>query len=183
MTSEVETTADLLDQARAGDIGAQQRLFDRYLRILTRWARGRLPDTARDLSETDDLVQTTLLRAFRRVSSFRPQREGAFLAYLRTILLNAVREEIRRSARHPAGEPIEDDATGSSVVSRAAGPEAIVAYERSLEALTEAQREAVILRLEFGYSYQEIADAIQSPSPDAARMFVRRALRDLAKRL
>jgi DNA-directed RNA polymerase specialized sigma24 family protein len=39
----------------------------------------------------------------------------------------------------------------------------------------------VILRLEFGYSHAEIAEALGKPSPDAARMVVARALVTLGK--
>jgi RNA polymerase sigma-70 factor (ECF subfamily) len=42
-------------------------------------------------------------------------------------------------------------------------------------------REAVILRLEFGFSHREIADAIGSPSANAARMLVSRAVEKLAR--
>src|SRR5262245_56023339 len=95
----LETTVSLLALVRQGDAQARERLFRRYLPVLTRWARGRLPLQARDLSETDDLVQVTLVRAMGRLDTFESRHEGAFLAYLRHALLNAVRDEIRRSRR------------------------------------------------------------------------------------
>jgi RNA polymerase sigma-70 factor (ECF subfamily) len=54
-------------------------------------------------------------------------------------------------------------------------------YHQGLERLTEEQREAVLLRLEFDYTYEQIAEAIGKPSADAARMTVVRALAALAK--
>ena len=54
----------LLQQAQAGDQDALNRLVARYLPRLKRWAAGRLPVWARDLSDTQDLVQETLVRAF-----------------------------------------------------------------------------------------------------------------------
>ena len=59
-----ESTFHLLDRARAGDQEALERLFERHVKPLQRWARGRLPRWARDLADTDDLVQDTLLRTF-----------------------------------------------------------------------------------------------------------------------
>jgi len=181
--SRLESTATLLSQLRAGDEEARARLVERYLPILRRWARGRLPGGARDLLDTDDLVQVTLLRALHHMEAFEPQREGAFLAYLRSIVLNAVRDEIRRAARRPASEPLEMEfpAEAPSHLERAIGREAMEAYEEALATLPEEQQEAVILRIEFGYSYPEIAEALGRPSANAARMTVSRALARLAE--
>ena len=151
--------------------------MERYIPLLQHWARGRLPGTARSLAETDDLVQVTLIRALRRVESFEPRREGAFLAYLRKILLNTIREEIRRTSRH-VHETLPEEAPQEEPED--ADVRTLDLYETGLERLNERQREAAILRLEFGYSYPQIADAIECPSPDAARMIVNRALVQLA---
>ena len=56
-------------------------------------------------------------------------------------------------------------------------------YEAALQELTEDQREAVILRIEFGMSFPEVAEAMGKPSPNAARMLVVRALVHLAERM
>ena len=42
------------------------------------------------------------------------------------------------------------------------------------------QREAIIGRVEMGYSYEELAVVLDKPSSDAARMAVARAVRRLA---
>src|SRR6478736_1451369 len=78
-----ESSFELLEGARAGDPAALDRLLSRYLSPLQRWASGRLPRWARDLSDTGDLVQETLIRTLRNIGSFRPEREGALQAYLR----------------------------------------------------------------------------------------------------
>ena len=96
MTDKLESTATLLVKVHAGDKIARERLCETYLPLLTRWAHGRLPKYARDLSETDDLVQISLINALDSLSSFTPKHEGAFLAYLRKILLNNIRMEIRK---------------------------------------------------------------------------------------
>jgi RNA polymerase sigma-70 factor (ECF subfamily) len=184
-TSEVETTADLLARVRAGDGAARERLVARYLPLLRRWAHGRLPPSARGLADTDDLVQVTLLRALDRVGEFEPRREGAFLSYLRSILLNAVRYEIRRSVRLPGGVPLGEDLPDPepSPLEQAIGRGLLDAYETALATLPEEQQEAVILRVEFGFTHEEIAAATGSPSANAARMRVSRALVRLAEAL
>src|SRR6266496_949621 len=132
--SELESTASLLLQARCGDDAARERLFARFLPVLTQWAHRRLPVRGRGLSDTDDLVQITLIRALNRMDAFDPRREGAFLSYLRTILLNAVREQMRRSLRRPQTAELDSDA-GPSVaceLERLLGREQIDLYERGL---------------------------------------------------
>ena len=92
----LESTADLVHAYRDGDEAARERLVSRCLPLLQRWARGRLPRHGRSLAETDDIVQVSLIRALNNLDRFDAARPGALLSYLRTILMNAVREEIRR---------------------------------------------------------------------------------------
>jgi RNA polymerase sigma-70 factor (ECF subfamily) len=176
-------TAVLLTRARSGDIEAREELFQRFLPVLNRWAHRRLPLRARDLVETADLVQMTLLRALNRLDRFESRGEGAFLGYLRHILLNVVRDEIRRSAGRGPHVQLDETLASpySSVVEQVIGLEQMERYQRGLEMLTEEQQQAVLLRVEFGYTYAQIAEALAKPSPDAARMTVARALAELAE--
>ena len=179
----LESTATLLARVRQGDREARERLVIRYLAVLRRWAHGRLPSGARDLLDTDDLVQTTLLRALDQVGRVEPRREGAFLAYVRRILLNQIRDEIRRTGRRPGLEDIDGKlpAPDRTPLEDAIGAETVEAYERALAALPEEQQEAVVLKIELGFTLQEVAEAMGSPSVDAARMMVTRALARLAQ--
>src|SRR5262245_23406265 len=176
-------TAVLLSRARTGDTTAKEELFARFLPVLRRWAHRRLPLRARDLAETSDLVQITLLRSLNRLDQFESYGEGAFLGYLRHILLNVVREEIRRSSRRGPHQRLEDTLASplSSVVEQVVGMERMDRYQRGLAMLNEEQQHAVILRVEFGYTYAQIAEALGKPSPDAARMMVARAFAALAR--
>ncbi len=177
-----ESTLRLLDRARLGDKTALDQLFGRFLRPLQRWAKGRLPAYARDLADTDDLVQDTLVQTFRRIDSFEPRGVGAFQAYLREAVLNRIRDEIRRKRRRPErGELDEREADrAASPVEQAIGREAVDRYERALTRLRPDEREAIIARVEMGYSYEELAEALRKPSPDAARKAAKRALVRLA---
>ncbi len=176
-------TAVLLSRARTGDIEAREELYQRFLPILRRWAHRRLPLRARDLTETSDLVQITLLRALNRLDHFEARGEGAFLGYLRHILLNVVREEIRRSSRRGHQVPLDETLASpySSVVEQVVGLDQMERYQRGLERLGEEQQHAVLLRVEFGYTYAQIAEAMAKPSADAARMVVARAFAQLAR--
>ena len=184
---ELESTASLLSRARGGEEPARDELMRRYLPVLNRWARGRLPDYARDLAETADLVQLTLVRGLKSIDRFESQGEGAFLGYLRQILLNAVRDEIRRASRRPGHDPLPEEQPlpdrGESALEKAIGRERMERYEEALERLEERQKQAVMLRLEFGYSHAQIAEAIDAPSANAARMVTSRALLRLTELL
>ncbi len=180
-----ESTARLLADVRGGDDQARERLVSRYLPMLQQWAHGRLPLYARTMADTDDLVQVALLKALDRVKAFEPRREGAFLAYLRRIVLNSVRDEIRRAARRPGRAENRDDlpADEPSLLERAIGRDVVLAYEAALARLPEVQQEAVVMRIEFGFTYPEIAAALGMPTANAARMVVSRALVQLAEAL
>jgi RNA polymerase sigma-70 factor (ECF subfamily) len=184
-TVSTEPTEQLLRRIRSGDPAARQLLYDRYLPLLRRWAHGRLPAYARDINDTDDLVQISLLRALEHLQEFEVRGPGSFLAYLRHILLNQVRLELRARRRH--GEKVDVDAidqrdAANSTVEMLVGAERLRAYEEALGRLGQRQQELVILRIEFGMSYQEIAAEIGG-TPDAARMTIARALRSMAEAL
>ena len=97
-----ESSITLLTRARAGDHAALDALLVRYRPRLKRWAHGRLPTWARDLAETDDLVQDTLVKAIRNLDRFVVSESGAgFQNYLRLAIGNAIRDEIRKARRRP----------------------------------------------------------------------------------
>jgi len=95
---------NLLAKARKGDGQAVELLFERCLPALRRWARGRLPSYARDLADTQDLVQETVLHTLNKLESFEPRHQGALQAYLRQAVANRIRDEIRRVTRRPVPE-------------------------------------------------------------------------------
>jgi RNA polymerase sigma-70 factor (ECF subfamily) len=176
--ADLELTFELIGRARQGDQAALDRLFARHLRPLQRWASGRLPKWARDLADTDDLVQDTLLRTFKRIGDFEPQRVGALQAYLRQAVVNRLRDELRKKGRRPESTDLDGLALegGPTPLEEAIGREAVEHYEQALERLTPDEREAIILRVEMGYSYDEIAEALGKPTADAARKAAQRAL-------
>jgi RNA polymerase sigma-70 factor (ECF subfamily) len=184
-TADLESTFRLIDRARSGDDEALDRLIARHLPPLKRWARGRLPQWARDLADTDDLVQDTLLQTFRRIGDFEVRGPGALQAYLRQAIVNRVRDELRKTGRRPEETDLEGLAadTRDSPLEVAIGREAMERYERALSALRPEEREAIIGRVEMGYSYDELADALGKPTADAARKAAQRALVRLARQM
>jgi RNA polymerase sigma factor (sigma-70 family) len=184
-SGEAESTFHLIERARAGDQQALERLFARHVKPLQRWARGRLPKWARDLADTDDLVQDTLLQTFKRIEDFEPRRVGALQAYLRQAVLNRIRNELRRKGREPQATDFDgvEVESAESPLEQTIGREAVERYEAALHRLTADEREAIIARVEMGYSYEELAEALGKPTPDAARKAARRALVRLAEEM
>jgi RNA polymerase sigma-70 factor, ECF subfamily len=180
-----ESSLDLLARAQNGDAEALDGLIARYLPRLQRWASGRLPDWARDLAETQDLVQETVVQAFKHIDRFEVRGEGALQAYLRQALMNRIRSEIRRVARRPATSELDSKAEDASPspLERAVGAQAVDRYERALGELRPEEREAIVGRIELGLSYPELAEALGKPTPNAARMAFERALLRLAKQM
>jgi RNA polymerase sigma-70 factor (ECF subfamily) len=180
-----ETSLGLLERAQAGDAEALETLIARYLPRLQRWAHGRLPAWARDLAETQDLVQETLFQAFKRIDRFEVRGEGALQAYLRQALLNRIRSEIRRVGRRPPATELDSQAEdlAPSPLERAIGVEAVDRYEEALARLRPEEREAIVGRIELGLTHEELAEALDKPTANAARMAVERALIRLAKEM
>ncbi len=173
---------ELVVRAQSGDAAAMDALFRRHYPVLKRLAHRRLPDRARRDQDTDDVVQITMLRAVRGLKDFEPRWENAWLAYLRQILFNYLRDEGRRSGRLPQTEEAGEELPGpaNSPLDQVVDAETITAYQAALGKLPAPQREAVIMRVEFGLGYTRIAEHLGLASRDAARMMVKRAIARLA---
>jgi RNA polymerase sigma-70 factor (ECF subfamily) len=130
------------------------------------------------VSDTDDLVQETLLHTFRRLGQFEPRGVGALQAYLRQAILNRIREELRRKGRRPQETDLSglELDTNLSPLEQAIGGQAVENYERALARLRVEEQEAIIGRIEMGYTYDELAEALGKPTADAARKAAQRAL-------
>jgi len=100
----METSASLLERLAGVPTDADwRRLDDLYRPLLRAWmARAGVP-----ASDVDDLVQEVLLVVFREVAGFERRRQGAFRAWLRTILAHRMRDYFR-------GQKYRPTATGDS---------------------------------------------------------------------
>ena len=181
----LDSTFELLERVRHGDRDALDRLVARHVAPLRRWLTGRLPGWARDLADTDDIVQETLLRTFTKIETFENRGVGALQAYLRQAVLNRVRDELRRKGRAPVRVDLEGVAleAAGSPLEEAIGRETVDRYEAALARLKPEERAAIIGRVELDYTYEELAEALAKPSADAARKAAQRALLRLAEEM
>jgi RNA polymerase sigma-70 factor (ECF subfamily) len=175
----------LLAKVRAGDPRSLEALIERCLPPLRRWARGRLPQYARDLADTQDLVQDAVMRTLHHLQTFVPRHQGALQAYLRHAVSNRIRDEIRRTRRQPVSAELRDEHGDGlpSPLEEAIGREGFERYEAAMERLKPADREAIVARIELQQSYDEVAVALRKPTANAARVAVTRALARLIEEM
>ncbi|HET9951559.1 MAG TPA: sigma-70 family RNA polymerase sigma factor [Candidatus Eisenbacteria bacterium] len=181
----MEKTAVLLSRIAQGDARAQSELERRLSPKLSRYAHGRLPAYARGMETTSDLVSDALRKSFAAIGHFDLRHEGAFLGYARKALNTGIVDAIRRANARPKGDEIDENLPSRelSPIDTYAGREFRRRFDEALELLTPEQHQAVVLRLELGYSFADVAEAMESPSTDAARMLVNRAIERLAHEL
>jgi RNA polymerase sigma factor (sigma-70 family) len=178
-----DSTASLVIRAQAGDEAARDVLFARSLPALKRWARGRLPDFARGLVDTVDIVQDAAIATLRNLNRFSSQHPGAFMVYLREAVDSKIKDQLRRTKRRPPAESLDEQQAdgGISPLERAIGREQIERYERALARLSDTDRAAIISRIELHQSYEEIRVSLGKPTANAARVAVVRALERLVR--
>jgi RNA polymerase sigma factor (sigma-70 family) len=174
----IDSTEDLVLEARSGNRSAENEIVRRSLPRLRRFAHGRLPPGVRHGYDTEDIVQDSMLHTLQRLSSFDPTRPGGLSAYLRVAIQNRVRDECRRRARFGSLEEVAEVVDkGPSPFDRAHESEISARQQAAFERLRPADRALLVARIELGYDYKQLARLFDKPSPDAARVAVHRALR------
>ncbi len=179
-----DSTVNILKRAQDGDRSAALILIERAAPAVRRWARGRLPQSARNDADTEDVVQDAVLRTLKGVEHFQHHTVGGLQAYLRTSVMNRIRDLIRASGRRGISEPLGDEVHDSlpSPLEALIVREKLDRFLEALQTLKPADRQVVIWRLELGYSVDEIASRL-GKSKAAAGMTVTRAMQRLGKEL
>lgn len=176
-----EETVNYLDRIRDGDSAALDALLVRVLPRLRRWAHGRLPRSARGMLDTGDIVLIVAAKAARQFAGLDVRRSAHLNAYLRQAISNEIASRWRTvdfdRRDTTVGDSLPDDHT--SPLDRLLGNERIARFESALARLDEADRTAIVLRFELGYSFEQIATALGKPSVGAARVAVHRAVKRL----
>src|SRR3954466_8119151 len=120
-----EATVELLSRIKTGDDAALEKLLHRCIPALRRWAHGRLPQSARGMLDTADLVQDAVVAAVRRLNTFEARHQGALQAYFRQSVMNRIKDLLRQQHRRPQQaefpEHLVDE--GTSPLERAIGAE------------------------------------------------------------
>lgn len=188
----------LIERARAGDPGAWERLEREFSGPLERFIHEKLGAKLRRRVSTEDLRQVTFLRAFQALSRFDWKGEDSFLAWLRTIAENAVREAGRHEGAgkrtpdrevalvqslgsHRRGAVNKERLLGSLGGSPSKGAQRQERLDRLVEALESLRPEhrEVIIRISVDREPVKHVAASMGRTPAATSMLLFRALRNL----
>ena len=154
----------LLAEAQAGDERAFRELVEPHRRALEVHAYRMLGSTP----DAEDIVQETLMRAWRRLDRF--ERRSTIETWLYRIATNACLDELERRPRRPEPvDPYPDErllAAETAVVDPAAryaereGVE--LAFLTAIQRLPGRQRAILILRDVLGWTAGEVAELLDS---------------------
>jgi RNA polymerase sigma-70 factor (ECF subfamily) len=194
------SVSGLIQAARAGQAGALDRLLHQYRNYLSFLARSGLDSTLGAKAGASDVVQETLLSAFRNFGQFRGGCEGELVAWLRQILAHNLAMLVRRF-RGTAARDVARERAVERAVDRSAGAlvtllpaptdtpsQAAEERERSvilvdaLAELPEDERAVLRLRSLQQLEWEEVGRQM-GRNADAARKLWTRALRALGERI
>jgi RNA polymerase sigma factor (sigma-70 family) len=181
-------TDDLVARAKGHEAVAAEELFRRYRPRLQSFVHARVPVVARKLSDTQDVVQDVCFKILRALDRFESRGIGSFWWFARQIAKNHLLDLVRRGrALHETGLDEKSDAEPVAKARAPAGVaadrESAEAFDRALERVADPVRQGLVMRLELGLEWNVIARDCGFPSPDAARVAVKRALGDVAKEM
>ena len=190
-----DTHESYLEQAIAGDSLALAALLKEFGPQVRRRIAGRIAPQLRSSFDEDDVMQVTYLEAFLRIDQFTPTGPNSFLAWLRRIAENNLRDavkELNRGKRPPPQKrisaPRNDDSyvnligkLGASITSpsrHAAGQEAKQIIDSSLTHMPKDYQDVIRLYDLDNLSAPEVANEMER-SVGAVYMLRARALDSL----
>lgn len=185
----------LLAQARGGEDQHIGRLLQLYRNYLTILATAQLDARLRRRMSPSDLVQETMLGAYRDFRKFRGETEGELIAWLRQILIHCLHhayemhfqagrrdirreislDEVDRSSNRLAGIEQALATQGESPSAPVRDRERAVAIADKLAKLRPDYRDVIVLRNLRGLSFEEIAQRMNRKA-GAVRMLWLRAM-------
>lgn len=183
-----------IGEARGGSRAALDRLLEACFPYLLLIANRELCNVLRSRLDPMDVVQVTLMKAWRHFHQFRGQTELDWLAWLWQILLRSLANErrahvqtamrsIQREVRltDAAVMPCPDDAGSESESPdrQAQAQELHEILEGALRRLPKRYRQVLQLHTQGGMTFAQVGERLQC-SAEAARKLWRRAAEKLA---
>ena len=161
---------------RGGDQHAAAALVARHADALARFAVAHSRET-----EIEELVQDTFVRAFGAIDSFRG--DSSFRTWLITIERRLILDRQRAARRTASAELSEESvATQFDTLDMLLARETGEQLRQALNGLTPTQREVLLLRVNQGLSYRDIAKVVGT-TEGAARVHYHNAVRTIKERL
>jgi RNA polymerase sigma-70 factor (ECF subfamily) len=189
MSDSASEAARWLAAARAGSPEALGQALEACRGYLILIAQHELAPDLQPKGGASDLVQETLLEAFRDFGHFQGKTEDELLHWLRRLLLNNLTDFVReyratekrridREVAQAAGDASANlidglAASWHSAGSAAAAQEQAEAVQAVLARLPEDYRRAIVLRYQEGQSFDEIGQALGLTANAARKLLVR----------
>ncbi len=173
-----------------GDEAALERLIAAHLPGLRAFVRVRLGPALRAKESGSDVVQSVCREVLEHMDRFQHPGEGAFRAWLYTTAMRKIsnRAEYFTAAKRDVAREVHDSQVLGAYQAMptpsqfAMGREALERIESSLDALSEDQREVVLLTRIVGLSRAEVAERMERTEA-SVRSLLTRALAELSDRL
>lgn len=180
MEEQVETEF-LVCRAQGGDRRAFDSLVERYRERVGAMIRSQLAAHLRQTVEVEELVQDTMVRAFRSLERFRWRGNDSFYAWLCAVAKHVVLKAVERGRRYQALE------ITSTVIAEGTSPsramqrdERFDRLEAAIQDLSPDYKEVVRLARIDGLPIKDIATRMNR-SPGAVKVLLLRALRELKR--
>ena len=193
-----EDTMQLLELHRNGDEAALDKLFNRYYPKVERIVRVRMGPSLRKRADVADLVQESLLVAFRDIDSYEVREDARFVNWISRIVERTIQNRIRHEGAQKRDYRREIDAAGGEEDDGVAGFEPISdstsqsgklnkqemaeLLDRYLHELREEWREVIVLKDIAQADWKYVAETIGATSVDSARQLHQRARRALREK-
>ncbi|MGH7856412.1 MAG: RNA polymerase sigma factor [Candidatus Binatia bacterium] len=181
---------ELMKKVRAGDAQSFRQLFSKYSHALVNFTFRFVGNRER----AEELAQDTFLQIFR--ARKRYEARAKFATYLYRVATNLCLNELRRFDYQGKLEPLEGtpgdeeeeafrefaDERLPSSEEHVAGLETSARIDKALRALPPNQKSALLLSRVEGFSYQEVAECLET-SESAVKSLIFRATQTLRERL
>ncbi len=155
--------AELVARLRAGDEQAFAELYQRAAAAVF----GLVRKVVRDPAQSEEVAQEVFVELWRTASRFDPGR-GAARTWIMTCAHRRAVDRVRSAQRATEREQLagrrDQQRPYDEVVEQVEASLEREQVRRGLEALTELQREAVMLAYYGGYTHREIAELLGVPS-------------------
>ncbi len=185
----VTSSHGLVERVQKGDKEAFSRLFEKYRTRLAVIIHYRLGRSLRRDADVDDVLQETLLRAYRDIERFEYKAPGSFMSWLARIadhvIVDMARAQNRqkragehvrfRSESNPGGPEPADSRTPSRIF---AENESLDRFVETLGRLPEDYRRVILLAKVEGLTTSEVAERL-GKSNEATSLLLHRAIRRL----
>jgi RNA polymerase sigma-70 factor (ECF subfamily) len=177
------TTVLQIRAARDGDAAAADALFTRYAPKVRQLVERRLGGELRGFAQIDDVLQESMLDAYRGIEDFKDEGDGRFIQWLTRIVENNICDLRRRLQPRKQGlaqmpEP-SSSSSGEGLAARAREPspseiargdELAQVVEQALARVHPTYRKIILLREMRGLSYEEIAKELGYEHAKTARV-------------